>query len=103
MYPDYIRAAAQSMAENMEKSEMPLYGESLRLPDRKAVIAVIKEEIWSISLDRARRFFGTQADVRETAKGFLFGNCLITLLFQQNQFSLQLLDTISQWPGNCCS
>ena len=39
MYPDYIRSAAEAMAENMEKSEMPLYGESLRLPDRKAIIA----------------------------------------------------------------
>ena len=43
MYPEYIRNAAQTMAENMAKSEMPLYGESLRLPDRKAVIALIKE------------------------------------------------------------
>ena len=43
MYPDYIRAAAASMAENMAGSEMPLYGEGLRLPDRKAIIALIKE------------------------------------------------------------
>ena len=43
MYPDYIRSAAHAMAENMASSEMPLYGESLRLPDRKAIIAIIKE------------------------------------------------------------
>ena len=43
MYPDYIRAAADAMAQNMAASEMPLYGESLRLPDRKAVIGLIKE------------------------------------------------------------
>ena len=43
MYPDYIRNAAHAMAENMATSEMPLYGESLRLPDRKAVIGLIKE------------------------------------------------------------
>ena len=43
MYPDYIRAAARAMAENMDSSEMPLYGESLRLPDRKAIISLIKE------------------------------------------------------------
>ena len=43
MYPDYIRTAAAAMAENMAQSEMPLYGEGLRLPDRKAVIALIKE------------------------------------------------------------
>ena len=43
MYPDYIRSAAAAMAENMAGSEMPLYGEGLRLPDRKAVIGLIKE------------------------------------------------------------
>ena len=43
MYPEYIRSAAAAMADNMERSEMPLYGESLRLPDRKAIIALIKE------------------------------------------------------------
>ena len=43
MYPDHIRAAAGAMARNMADSEMPLYGESLRLPDRKAVIGLIKE------------------------------------------------------------
>ena len=42
MYPEHIRTAAQLMAENMAGSEMPLYGASLRLPDRKAVIALIK-------------------------------------------------------------
>ena len=42
MYPQHIRTAAQLMAENMAGSEMPLYGASLRLPDRKAVIALIK-------------------------------------------------------------
>ena len=43
MYPDHIRTAAAAMAQNMAASEMPLYGESLRLPDRKAVIGLIKE------------------------------------------------------------
>jgi len=43
MYPDYIRTAAQAMADNMVRSEVPLYGNGLRLPDRKAVIALIKE------------------------------------------------------------
>ena len=43
MYPDYIRTAARAMADNMAHSEMPLYGNGLRLPDRKAVIALIKE------------------------------------------------------------
>ena len=31
------------MADNMARSEVPLYGSGLRLPDRKAVIALIKE------------------------------------------------------------
>ena len=43
MYPDYICSAAEAMAQNMAGSEMPLYGAELRLPDRKAVIALIKE------------------------------------------------------------
>lgn len=43
MYPDYIRTAARAMADNMACSEVPLYGSGLRLPDRKAVIALIKE------------------------------------------------------------
>ena len=42
MYPEHIRAAAHTMAENMVSSEMPLYGAGLRLPNRKAVIALIK-------------------------------------------------------------
>ena len=43
MYPEYIHTAAEAMAKNMAGSEMPLYGAELRLPDRKAIIGLIKE------------------------------------------------------------
>jgi len=43
MYPNHIQTAARAMADNMAHSQLPLYGPSLRLPDRKAVIALIKE------------------------------------------------------------
>ena len=43
MYEDRIRAAAQIMAENMRNAQLPMYGSRLRLPDRKAIIALLKE------------------------------------------------------------
>ena len=39
-----------------------------------------KEEIWSISIQRARAFFRDQADItEETANVFSYGTCKITL------------------------
>ena len=39
-----------------------------------------KDEIWSISIQRARRFFREQADVREeNPDEFTFGTCRIRL------------------------
>ena len=41
---------------------------------------MIKEETWSVSLQRARAFFREQADVtEESANVFLFGSCRVTL------------------------
>jgi len=41
---------------------------------------MIKEETWSVSLQRARAFFRDQADITEaSANTFLFGTCRITL------------------------
>lgn len=41
---------------------------------------MIKEETWSISIQRARSFFREQADVtEENANVFLCGSCRITL------------------------
>lgn len=41
---------------------------------------MIKEETWSVSLQRARAFFREQPDVEEeTANVFVFGSCRITL------------------------
>ena len=34
---------AKAMAENMEKAAVPLYGKKQRLPDRGAIIGIIKE------------------------------------------------------------
>ena len=34
---------ARSMADNMTHSAVPLYGKRLRLPDRGAIIGIIKE------------------------------------------------------------
>ena len=36
MYEEHIRAAARSMAENMQRSPVPMYGKGLRLPDKGA-------------------------------------------------------------------
>ena len=38
-----LRTAAQKMAENYEKSEVPMYGEKLRLPEREAVNEMIRD------------------------------------------------------------
>ena len=41
---------------------------------------MIKEEIWSISIQRARAFFREQEDVvEENLNCFVFGSCRITL------------------------
>ncbi len=41
---------------------------------------MIKDETWSVSLQRARAFFREQPDVsEETANVFVFGTCRITL------------------------
>ena len=41
---------------------------------------MIKEEIWSISIQRARAFFRDQADVaEENMNQFVFGTCRIDL------------------------
>ena len=43
MYADHICKAARAMAENMAEASLPMYGSRLRLPDRKAIIALLKE------------------------------------------------------------
>ncbi len=43
MYPSHIRDAARTMADNMQQSELALYGSRLRLPNRKAVVDILKE------------------------------------------------------------
>ena len=41
---------------------------------------MIKEEIWSVSIQRARAFFRDQEDVQEESMNvYLFGSCRITL------------------------
>ena len=41
---------------------------------------MIKEETWSVSIQRARSFFREQEDVtEESVNAFLFGSCRITL------------------------
>ena len=43
MYADHICKAARTMAETMAEASLPMYGSRLRLPDRKAIIALLKE------------------------------------------------------------
>ena len=43
MYSSYIQDAAAAMADRMNQSPVPLYGSKLRLPNRQAVILLIKE------------------------------------------------------------
>ena len=41
---------------------------------------MLKEETWGVAIDRARRFFREQPDVREeNANTFCFGSCTVTL------------------------
>jgi serine O-acetyltransferase len=42
MYHEQIRDAARAMAANMQEAHVPMYGAGLRLPDRKAIIALLK-------------------------------------------------------------
>lgn len=43
MENEHIRAAAKAMAHTYDTGPVPLYGQKLRLPDRQAVILLIKE------------------------------------------------------------
>ena len=43
MYEEYICNAARTMAETMKNADIPMYGIRLRLPDRKAIITLLKE------------------------------------------------------------
>ena len=43
MYEDHICTAAKTMAATMKNTSIPMYGSRLRLPDRKAIIALLKE------------------------------------------------------------
>ncbi len=43
MYPSHIREAAGAMADNMQQSNLTLYGSHLRLPSRKAVVDILRE------------------------------------------------------------
>ena len=43
MYEDHICTAAKTMAATMKNAAIPMYGSRLRLPDRKAIIALLKE------------------------------------------------------------
>lgn len=41
---------------------------------------MIKEETWGVAIDRARRFFREQPDVREeNSNSYHFGSCTISL------------------------
>ena len=43
MYPQHIQEAAAAMGRTLPESATPLYGSGLRLPDRRAVIDLVKE------------------------------------------------------------
>lgn len=43
MYEEYICNAARTMAATMKNADIPMYGSRLRLPDRKAIITLLKE------------------------------------------------------------
>ena len=40
---DTIHAAASRMAENYKGSQIPMYGDALRMPNRNAVIEIIRD------------------------------------------------------------
>ena len=42
MYSEHTRAAAARIADNMKNAVVPMYGAALRLPDRKAVISILR-------------------------------------------------------------
>lgn len=43
MYPQHIQEAAAAIGRTLTESATPLYGSGLRLPDRRAVIELVKE------------------------------------------------------------
>ena len=43
MYPQHIQEAAAAIGRTLTESPTPLYGSGLRLPDRRAVIELVKE------------------------------------------------------------
>lgn len=42
MYPQHIQEAAAAMGRTLTESATPLYGSGLRLPDRRAVIDLVR-------------------------------------------------------------
>ena len=43
MSTDHIRETARAMADTMRTAQIPMYGKGLRLPDRKAIIALLSD------------------------------------------------------------
>ena len=43
MFAPYIKDAARAMADTMAEAPVPMYGSGRRLPERHAVIAILKE------------------------------------------------------------
>lgn len=43
MYAKHITDAAAQMAQTMKTAAVPMYGAKLRLPDRKAIINILKD------------------------------------------------------------
>jgi len=82
MYEDHICTAAKIMAETMKNAHIPMYGARLRLPDRKAIIALLKEaskkyEQTIIMITHSRSIAQTADRVLRVSDGSLtdFGRC----------------------------
>ena len=67
MYSSYIQEAAAAMADRMNQSPVPLYGSKLRLPNRQAVILLIKE----IRKLMFPAYFGDPAAIKEHFSKYL--------------------------------
>ena len=67
MYSSHIQEAAAAMADRMNQSPVPLYGSKLRLPNRQAVILLIKE----IRKLMFPAYFGDPAAIKEHFSKYL--------------------------------
>lgn len=66
---------------------------------------MIRDEIWSVSMDRILAFFNTQPDIVRTAAGYQYRDCQITVqaLTPKTRLGLEMAQTQVTFTGDAQS